>query len=40
MKGLDGFWGGWIGDAKIGKNPLFHATFWGFLRFLKEEKGP
>jgi hypothetical protein len=28
-----------VEDAKIGKNPLFLATFGGFLGFSKEEKG-
>jgi hypothetical protein len=26
------------GDAEISQNPLFKTTFWGFLRFLEEEK--
>jgi hypothetical protein len=32
--------GVWNGDAEIGQNPLFWATFWGFLGFSEEEKGP
>jgi hypothetical protein len=30
----------WNGDAKIGQNPLFQETFWGFLESSEEEKGP
>jgi hypothetical protein len=40
VKGLARFQGFWSGDAKIGQNPLFRATFWGFLGFSEEEKGP
>jgi hypothetical protein len=40
MKELNKFQGVWNGDAEIGKNPLFQATFWGFLGFSEEEKGP
>jgi hypothetical protein len=29
-----------MGMMKIGKNPLFHTTFWGFLGFSKEKNGP
>jgi hypothetical protein len=38
MKELNKFYGDWNGDAEIGQNPLFWATFWGFLRFSEEEK--
>jgi hypothetical protein len=30
----------WSGNAKTWQNPLFRATFWRFLRFFEEEKGP
>jgi hypothetical protein len=34
------FQGVWNGDAETCQNPLFQATFWGFLGFSEEEKGP
>jgi hypothetical protein len=30
----------WNGDAETGKNSPFQDTFWGFLGFSEEEKGP
>jgi len=38
MKELNKSYGDWNGDIEIGQNPLFWATFWGFLRFLEKEK--
>jgi hypothetical protein len=40
VNGLIRFQGVWSGGAKIGKNSLFWVTFWGFLGFSEEEKGP
>jgi hypothetical protein len=40
MENLAIFQGVWNGDAETGQNPLFQATFLGFLGFSEEEKGP
>jgi len=37
---LDKFQRVWRKDAQIGQNPLFWETFWYFLKFSMEEKGP
>jgi len=38
MKEMKKSYGDWNGDTKIGQNPLFWATFWGYLIFSEKEK--